>query len=252
VELATVGLLDRLCRVAPGEIAKDANAPTRCIMATAAGIGVLEYFGVRAEPVPVYAWVPESDLRALDGKRPSGRESAPSRFVAIDERSRGQGPLRDKGWPGHLLIGVEGEALVDLNLRAFQRPHKGIELPDAEWWEAYASPEEWAFYVNGTQIVYAYHGRHVVSDGPRLEEPQGRDDAAADRLLGAFGFGTGGTLKRNGPVFGGRSIQPPLEGAEPARTSAHGRRTCRTPWVGHSTCLTDAHRPYSADRRQVL
>jgi hypothetical protein len=28
VELATVGLLDRLCRVAPGEIAKDANAPT--------------------------------------------------------------------------------------------------------------------------------------------------------------------------------------------------------------------------------
>jgi hypothetical protein len=100
VKLATVGLLDRLCRVAPGEIAKDANAPTRCIMATAAGIGVLEYFGVRAEPVPVYAWVLNPTYAHwMESGRPGG-SPAGSRFVAIDERSRGQGPLRDKGWPG--------------------------------------------------------------------------------------------------------------------------------------------------------
>jgi hypothetical protein len=167
VELATCELLDRLCRVAPGLIAQFTTVPARCILATGVGISVLEHFGLHAEPVSVYAYAINAAYWSWLERNKAGPPPADARFVGVDKSSTG------KGWPGHLVIGVDAEALVDLDLQAFNRPQKQILVPAAEWWEAYPGEPVWEFEMGGTLMVYIPTGDLSYRRAPDWKRRQG-------------------------------------------------------------------------------
>jgi hypothetical protein len=122
-----------------------------CIAATRIGIDVLDYFGVKAEPLPLFVLVMNGEALDLLGEGMSQAElGVEMRKYGPDEPggpwSIGVGAVIENSpdWAGHVVIAVPNEgALLDLAIDQASRPHKGLPIPDEgqlfpiddeDWW----------------------------------------------------------------------------------------------------------------------
>jgi hypothetical protein len=122
-----------------------------CIASTRIGLDVLEYFGVRAEPMPLFVLVLNGEALDLAAQGMSQPElQAEMLKYGLDEPG---GPWgigvgaeieNSADWAGHLMVAVPDERLLlDLSLDQASRPHKGLPFPeegqvfpvfDEPWW----------------------------------------------------------------------------------------------------------------------
>lgn len=136
-------LLRRLVEVAPFVLASWSKEGPRCVLATACGVDLLQRFGVRAEPLAVRATVLN---RGFLEWRKAGRVGDPRSFGAFCVEAGAPDATEEPGrWNGHLLVAVPTRgAVLDLDLRQFHRPEKGIRMPASagfEWAPPYAETQ---------------------------------------------------------------------------------------------------------------
>jgi len=160
-------ILDALVDCAPPVIASVATARARCIAATMTGLRVLDYFGVEAEPRPVWiecynpAWV--AWAREHPGAGPPS-EADHAELAGRGGKVLAIGPqaLTPDGWPGHLIIAA-GALAVDLDAQQFTRQDAGIALPPAIAFAWPEYPEPVAYKIDGCVLIY----RPLDNDGWR-------------------------------------------------------------------------------------
>lgn len=122
-----------------------------CIEATKIGVAVLADVGVPAAPITVQTVAYNPAAAQLLRTNPDGLQAA---MAAADPGDlagpwlvgvgmRGQRPVAQDRWPGHLVIGVRRHGLVvDLTVDQASRPARGMTLgpavfavpPDDLWW----------------------------------------------------------------------------------------------------------------------
>lgn len=105
-----------------------------CIASTRIGLDVLDHFGILAEPLPVSVTIfnPVMVEKYDEGMTLPQSKQEMEEWVrlygawAIGLGHGGdQGPLK---WPGHLVMLVEKELLVDLSIDQVNRPQRNIVL----------------------------------------------------------------------------------------------------------------------------
>lgn len=157
-------IITALMKAAPPLIEARAAVRNRCIMATALGLNVLEYFSIRAQPYPcrVSIWNAAYD-ELLRNKEQANKMSEDElrktgAWIRIID-SRCTGP----GWSGHLVIRLAHNRLLDLDAQQLARPDKNIFVPSpAVLLENYS--EAGAVYeYEGTHVVYAQHDNHTIA-----------------------------------------------------------------------------------------
>jgi len=129
-------ILDMLVEIAPPIIALHSKpeARGRCLLAAAVGCEVCRHFGIAAAPLSVAVeiynkaavdWITAGQPGGVEGYQACG-----AWIIVIDHENR-QPHVR--GWPGHLVVEIEGGGggILDLDLQQFQRPEKQILLPHA-------------------------------------------------------------------------------------------------------------------------
>ena len=122
-----------------------------CIASTRIGIDVLEYFGIKAEPVSLFLIILNDeamkmlteeektmqDVKEATEKRGLGEPGGPWTMGIGADVENGD------GWAGHLMIGLpEDQVLLDLSIDQASRPHKNLVLEqpaafgvtDEKWW----------------------------------------------------------------------------------------------------------------------
>lgn len=120
------------------------QAPS-CIAWSRIGRDVLARLGVRSECVPVTLRVANNQAREhLAAGRPDLVCSGDGSWVVA---VGGGGRRRAGRWDGHMVVLVEGIALVDLTLHQAARPERGIRVGPS--WFALEEP-----FVHGSQVVY--------------------------------------------------------------------------------------------------
>lgn len=148
--------------------------PSRCVLSTRVGVDVLRYFGVPAEPelVQTFAFSPAYVEWVNAGGDPNGTphdEWPPGAWsVGIDLR-----PERPGGFPGHVVVRLADDALLDLDARQFARPAYGLVVPttlalrvDPDLWRA------------GELATFGLDGGSAISYR-RLDDPRLRATLAA-------------------------------------------------------------------------
>lgn len=109
-----------------------------CIASTRIGLDVLAYFGVQAEPLPLFMLVLNGEAINLAATGMSQAElRAEMNKYGLDEPG---GPWgigvgaeieNSKDWAGHLMIAVPNlRVLLDMSFDQASRPHKDLSFPD--------------------------------------------------------------------------------------------------------------------------
>lgn len=153
---STAEVLVALAEVGRGPILDAGFNRRSCIASTRIGLDVLDYFGIKAEPLPLFVLL-------LNGEALDLWESGMSQAeIAIEMQKQGRdepgGPWgigigaeieNSVDWAGHLVIAVPQErALLDLSIDQASRPHKGLPIKDKgllipvdddDWWEGRAT-----------------------------------------------------------------------------------------------------------------
>jgi hypothetical protein len=126
-------------------------AKRSCIASTRIALDVLEYFGVRAEPLPLFVLVLNGE--ALDmaeaGMSQAGLQAEMLKYGPDEPGGPwgiGVGAVIENStdWAGHLVVAIPDERLLlDMSLDQASRPHKGLPFPeegqvfpvfDEPWW----------------------------------------------------------------------------------------------------------------------
>lgn len=132
-------LLNRLAERGPSVINKHTKPGPHCVLSTTVGQMALARFGVQAEPYPVavivcnQAWVDWRDSDYQGGVAEQQRRGAYLLSNTPDFKGQSFSYVKiDKPWDGHLVLRVpKVQALIDLDLGAFNRPQHNIVLPPA-------------------------------------------------------------------------------------------------------------------------
>jgi hypothetical protein len=95
-----------------------------CILSTRVGLEVLAAFGVPATPVSVTVVAATTAWWAWWN---AGHVGAPPPYSVYVKQGHG----RPGRWPGHLVLQLADATLLDVDLRAFQRPAQGLMPPVA-------------------------------------------------------------------------------------------------------------------------
>lgn len=155
-------------KAAPPIIEERAAVRNRCIMATALGLKVLEYFSIRAKPYPCRiaiwnaAWesLYEDLDRNPDKAKTMSREelSATGAWIRVID-SQCTGP----GWSGHLVIRLAPDLLLDLDAQQLAKPEKNIFVPTPAVLLDHYSDKGEVYEHNGTRVMYAPHDNHAIA-----------------------------------------------------------------------------------------
>lgn len=138
-------VLTRLLQAHPAVFKAAQLHPSRCILATAVGVAVLQEFGIQAQGVSVRVDLfNKAFVDWKEGGEPGGYPGAEAAggYMLSAGYSPDELPANTvinqypagRGWDGHLVMGLTlaGEDLiVDLDLQQMNRPARGIQVPDA-------------------------------------------------------------------------------------------------------------------------
>jgi hypothetical protein len=135
--------------------------PDCCIAATAILIDVLDYFRLTARPLSVIATVfnPAMSRRIEREGMPTLEEAERDWFPrGCYSLAVGVGGPQLGKWPGHLVVNLADQVLIDLTLDQADRPQHGIVLPMpivAPFPPDFLTEDgQMAGLINGCRVVY--------------------------------------------------------------------------------------------------
>lgn len=125
--------------------------PSSCIASTRIGLDALEFFGVKAEAMPLFVMVMNDEaLKMMEAGVSQAEIAAEMRRWRPEEPggpwSIGVGAeiKNSTGWAGHLMIALpQHHLLLDMSFDQASRPHKGLTfepkgylfpVADEAWW----------------------------------------------------------------------------------------------------------------------
>lgn len=132
-----------------------------CIASTRIAIDVLDYFGIKADrmPISIAVFNQEAVTELASGTTMVNLHNKMA-TISVEEPggpwSVGVGSGAGTGWAGHLVATIpDAGILIDLSIDQGNRPHKGLDLgpyaaiiEDPDWWAdptktyAYQTPDE--------------------------------------------------------------------------------------------------------------
>lgn len=181
-----------------------------CIAATRIGLDVLDYFGVRAEAIPLFVVVMNGEALDLLEQGLSQQElMVEMQKLGPDEPggpwSIGVGAQieNSRDWAGHLVIGVPDERLIlDLSFDQASRPHKDLPfpdegqlfpVPDEDWWARRKPRAAFSGSVDGRRVGLLLDHNTNDPDGYKRSQNWRRDGRSGGRA--AFREVTGNVIR---------------------------------------------------------
>ena len=150
-------VIDALVECAPSIIERYSQRRSRCVMATAIGLEVLDYFGIPAKEMPCEVDV--FNEIAWKWYQAGCLENAPADAGILSVRMDRPVEANRKEWNGHLVILTKNDSVViiDLDMQQFNRPEKNILVPSA-------ASFDWAKdkLIGGWHATDAYHSTTIV------------------------------------------------------------------------------------------
>lgn len=177
-------ILGTLARFGREQILKEWG-PDSCIASTALAIDILKHYGIKAEAFPctvmVFNAVNNQKIKEI-GRLPNAEESRAWQddggwSVGVGFGSKG---MAENKWPGHLVVIVDDEILLDLSIDQATRPkHKmylqagGGGIPNFQ--EFYSGKEVYVAEANDCLLIYERKDQDAYKKSPDWTERQRRE-----------------------------------------------------------------------------
>jgi len=186
---AQIEIIDALVKCAPPIIEEHSKERSRCILATAIGLEVLDYFGILAKEMPCEVTI--FNQTARDWVRANCLGPAPSEG-AILECIMNPPPEKSKhlkGWSGHLIILTKKKPviLIDLDMQQFNRPAKNISVPSAAslvWPEENQEVAGWETEETDHSVTICYRLKPGVKTYKKADWTKTRLQHKAKHIIG--------------------------------------------------------------------
>jgi hypothetical protein len=150
-----------------------------CILSTRIAIDIADYFGIKAQPVPVRVVIYNKQFAAhvLRGELNVADFTSDGSWsvgVGFGHPAGGKGGVRGNKWDGHLITVADG-AFGDFSIQNAERPEKNIITGPACVGAHRASAFRWrGWNEHGTVIEYERTAETIWQNSPDWKDPQRR------------------------------------------------------------------------------